>query len=103
MKTRWDAAVAERGLKCRKQGVGVLSGEELAVTADATVVVDEGDRLGLDLLSFETHVRTAHGIGVPELVGVRSTFRGVVGSEHHETLQHLPGRDARLWPTARKS
>jgi hypothetical protein len=38
-----DAALVERGAQGGDEGVGVLGDEELAVAADTTGVVDEGD------------------------------------------------------------
>ncbi len=68
-----DAAFVEGGADGPHQGVDVFLEEELAMAEDAAGVVDEGDQLGLFARTVGragVDVRSEHGVGLPELVGV---------------------------------
>ena len=68
-----DAAFVEGGADGLDEGIDVFLEEELAVAEDAAGVVDEGDEPGLfagGVGHSGVDVRSEHGVGLPELVGV---------------------------------
>jgi hypothetical protein len=68
--------------------------EKLAVTADATRIINEGNELGLELFAAVRHVRPAHRIGSPKLVGV-GFGKGQTGPifGFREVLEYLVASD----------
>ena len=71
IKALTETPFVECGLEGLEQGLRVITEKELAVADDAAGVVEKYDKLGLSLASCVLHVGADHGVGLPELVGVR--------------------------------
>src|SRR5690606_367937 len=65
-----DAALVQSASEGLDEGVGVLGEKEFAMAANPAGVVDEGDELGLGVSVAVFDVGPAHGVRLPELIGV---------------------------------
>jgi hypothetical protein len=52
------------------ESIHVLGREELAVTADARSIIEEGDEAGLNRGAFDLDIRAIERIGLPHFIGV---------------------------------
>ena len=89
----WHAAFVEGGAEGFDERVHVFRREELAVTADARSVIQEGDEPGLHGRAVDLDIRAVERVGLPHFIGVglgkgQAVFVGAVpvGLEHFVLL-----------------